>query len=147
VEIGKKWSFSAAHHLPNHFGKCAGPHGHNYTVEVVLVGVVKYSGTTESDYGMLYDYYHLGEVWKEIESILDHKDLNAVLPELHGATTAENLACWLFGRFVDGVAQRSVWDDVNVVNVIVSETDGTFAKADQDDWEEYDRWQLACLSQ
>jgi 6-pyruvoyltetrahydropterin/6-carboxytetrahydropterin synthase len=138
--IGKKWSFAAAHRLPTHFGKCANLHGHNYTVEVIVTGPVQYDPGDASNMGMVYDYYHLGTAWKEIEPLLDHKCLNSALPELHEVTTAENLACWLFDRFSSWIKDAG-WKDLWVLAVRVAETDGTFAEVNVGDWERFTQWQ------
>lgn len=139
--IGKKWSFSAAHQLPNHFGKCANLHGHNYTVEVALVGSIQHEAHSPSDEGMVFDYYYLSQAWKPIEGELDHQYLNDTLPELFEITTAENLACWIFGKVLEMLVTVSDEAGFNVQWVRVSETDGTFAEVDQDDWEAFLEWQ------
>lgn len=120
AEISKKWTFDAAHQLPNHDGKCANLHGHTYTVTITLFGPVK-EVNGDPDEGMVMDYYHLGKFWKEeLEPILDHKYLNDSLPL--EVTTAENIADYLlelcfkkFGDLVDSVT--------------VQETPNTAAKA------------------
>lgn len=87
--IWKRIVISAAHHIPNHPGKCANPHGHNYVIEVGIQGPVNLIT------GMVKDFY---EVKKDLAEVIDvpcdHKDLNDVYPNI--LTTAENLATmWL----------------------------------------------------
>jgi len=89
--VCKQFRFEAAHHLPNHAGKCRRPHGHSYRVEVLARGVVK-GATGESDEGMVLDFAALSHCWEPLHNMLDHRDLNAVLSF---PTTAENLAGWL----------------------------------------------------
>jgi len=114
AEVAKKWTFDAAHHLPDHDGKCRNEHGHTYTVEVSVWGVVQPT-RGRSDDGMVLDFGDLSRVWKSaIEPLLDHRDLN----ETVGArgcwpTTAENLAHWIGESFIDSgveVAAVSVWE-------------------------------------
>ena len=108
ASIQKKWSFDAAHQLPNHTGKCGNLHGHTYTVIIGLHGEVK-EANGDSDEGMVLDYYLLGKYWKDsLEPLLDHKYLNDTLPI--APTTAENIAGWVltlvveeFGDLVDFV--------------------------------------------
>lgn len=90
VTIWKRIEISAAHHIPNHPGKCRHPHGHNYVIEVGIRGPVN------SETGMVKDFF---EVKQDLVDIIDrpcdHKDLNEVYPDM--LTTAENLAsCWLY---------------------------------------------------
>jgi 6-pyruvoyltetrahydropterin/6-carboxytetrahydropterin synthase len=89
-EIGKTFTFEAAHSLPalpeGH--KCRRPHGHSYRVTLVL----RTSGL--DDYGFVRDYGELHEFRSWIDAHLDHRDLNTVLPV---PTTAEHLARLLYG--------------------------------------------------
>lgn len=95
-EITKQWTFDAAHQLPNHDGKCRNLHGHTYTVIIGLEGPIK-GVNGDPDEGMVIDYYHLGEFWKEeLEPKLDHKFLNETLPI--PITTAECIAAYIFDK-------------------------------------------------
>jgi 6-pyruvoyltetrahydropterin/6-carboxytetrahydropterin synthase len=89
VTITKRIRISAAHHIPNHPGKCARPHGHNYTIEVSMTGQVSFRT------GFVRDFYLIKQDLHDvIEDVCDHQDLNAIYPYL--LTTAENLAIvWL----------------------------------------------------
>lgn len=103
--ISKKWSFDAAHQLPNHDGKCANLHGHTYTVEVFLEN--EDGGTNppdgRPDECMVVDFYHVGLVWKSyLEPLLDHQFLNDTIgPYMEGITTSENMSKWLLGKFIE----------------------------------------------
>ena len=73
--ISKTFGFAAAHHLPalpeGH--KCRRPHGHNYTVTLVL------AATRLDDREMVLDYGELAPVRAWIGKTLDHRDLNSLL--------------------------------------------------------------------
>lgn len=90
MRIAKRWTFDAAHMLPNHDGKCARLHGHTYVVEVMVEGALQTSGPAE---GMVVDFYHLSAIWKnELEPMLDHRYLNDTIPGAWHPTTAENIS-------------------------------------------------------
>lgn len=93
MRVGKKYSFEAAHRLPNHKGKCAQPHGHSYRLEVEVEGPVNQEKGSSSD-GMVMDFLDLDmAVCPVVDTWLDHKDLNALLEEY--PTTAENILGWI----------------------------------------------------
>lgn len=87
--VWKRLEISAAHHIPNHPGKCREPHGHNYVIEVAVHGEIL------DETGMVKDFYEIKEDIKSVIDVpCDHKDLNLVYPGM--LTTAENLASeWL----------------------------------------------------
>jgi 6-pyruvoyltetrahydropterin/6-carboxytetrahydropterin synthase len=114
VYVTRKARFSASHRLYNPawsdakndavFGKCSNPHGHghNYVVEVTVVGEVP------DDTGMVIDLKKLSDiVEQEIVEKVDHKHLNLDVDFLKGfVPTAENIAkaFWqiLQGKITDG---------------------------------------------
>lgn len=68
--VGKRFMFEASHVLPKHPGKCSRLHGHSWSLEVKVVGIV--DGTT----GFVTDYYNLAECVNEnIVRQLDHTHL------------------------------------------------------------------------
>lgn len=80
-------TFDAAHSLPGYGGKCEQVHGHTYRVEA------EFSGEGLDQHGMLQDFITLRQA---VEGVLpDHSNLNDVLEV---ASTAENLAAWIFHR-------------------------------------------------
>lgn len=108
--IGKTFTFEAAHHLPNHDGKCRRPHGHSYRVEVALSGdPVETPGDPKE--GMVLDFSVLGAAFKRlIFDRLDHQDLNVVLAGEVTVTTAENLAAWIHGQLSAELGEeRMAW--------------------------------------
>jgi 6-pyruvoyltetrahydropterin/6-carboxytetrahydropterin synthase len=97
VQITHREEFSSAHRLYDPrlsdeenrrlYGVCARDHGHNYALEVTVVGRVAKSG-------MVMDLKALGTIVQEkIIARVDHVHLNHDVPFLAGAIpTAENLA-------------------------------------------------------
>lgn len=115
--ITKEFTFEAAHHLPNHRGKCRRPHGHSYRLQISLRGPILQAPGESSD-GMVMDFDDLKTIVNAtiLENIsddvpqgdaaqlvekggMDHNDLNA----LTGIrTTAENLVHWIWDALVAG---------------------------------------------
>lgn len=69
---------------------------------------------------MVCDFADIKAVWKEIESSLDHQDLNTTLAEAIPVTTAELIAFWICKVFK--------LHDVPVHSVRVWETATSFAE-------------------
>ncbi|MEK7264016.1 MAG: 6-carboxytetrahydropterin synthase [Bacteroidota bacterium] len=100
VYLTRKEQFAASHRLFNPsfsneknfevFGKCANPngHGHNYEIEVTLVGM------PDPETGMIMDLKKLSDlIEKELLGKVDHKHLNMDVDFLREIIpTAENLA-------------------------------------------------------
>lgn len=77
--------FDSAHHLPDH-PKCGSPHGHTYRVEMTVSGQVP-------ENGMLLDFAEMKKSLLSILGLLDHRDLNIVLDDIH--PTVENICAWI----------------------------------------------------
>ncbi len=104
VAVFRREHFNAAHRLHNPawtneqnyevFGKCNLPnyHGHNYELEVKLVGV------PDPATGFVYDLKKLGDLIKqEVHARFDHKNLNLDTEEFRQVNpTAENIAVAIF---------------------------------------------------
>lgn len=100
VYVTRKANFSASHRLYNPawpdeknnavFGKCNNPngHGHNYDIEVTVVG------DPPADTGMVIDLKKLGDILeREVVDKVDHKHMNLDVDFLKGVIpTAENMA-------------------------------------------------------
>lgn len=88
-EITKSFRFEAAHSLPHlpEGHQCHHLHGHSYEV---IIGV---SGPVENEWVL--DYAEISAEVKPLVERLDHSNLDKILP---GATTAENLAAWLWKK-------------------------------------------------
>lgn len=114
VAVFRKAHFNAAHKLyvpewsdeknKEVFGKCCNPnfHGHNYELEVKVVGEV------DPLTGMVIDLKYLKDVIKEeIEERFDHKNLNMDVPEFASLPpSAENMAIVIHRILQDKLGQH-----------------------------------------
>ena len=116
MRISKEYNFSAAHHLPNHKGKCKNPHGHNYRVIIVIEGEIN-QDFNSSSYGMVLDFDDLDSYMDPLVDQLDHKDINEL--EFPSApSTAEHIADWFGMSLVKSLGHL----ECNVYSVEVFET-------------------------
>ena len=117
-EIGKRFRFEAAHRLPGlpEGHKCGRPHGHGYTVEVVLT-----AGELTSP-GFVTDFGDLAPFRAYLDRELDHRDLNEVV---RFPPTSENLAAHLAAWFITNVEPTIPG---RLVRIWVSETVDTWAE-------------------
>lgn len=104
IAVYRREHFNSAHRLHNPawdeatnrrvFGKCNNPHyhGHNYELEVKVVG------TIEPDTGFVIDIKILSDLIREkIVERFDHRNLNLDIPEFKNLNpTAENIAVVIF---------------------------------------------------
>ncbi|MDH3268642.1 MAG: 6-carboxytetrahydropterin synthase [Ignavibacteria bacterium] len=111
VYLTRRETFAAAHRLfkpelsdkENYelFGKCSNPnwHGHNYTLEVTVVGEVD-AGT-----GFVLDIKKLKEIMlKNVISKVDHKNLNIDTDFMKGIIpTSENITVAIWGQLADKI--------------------------------------------
>lgn len=125
TSVTRIFTFDAAHHLPDHNGKCRNVHGHTYKVEITVVGdIVKAPGMSHD--GMIIDFGEVSNWWKEsLEPELDHKDLNehpyfAVRPP-----TAEKLALMIWERAHSEFFVKSLYE---VGSIRVWETPTSYAE-------------------
>lgn len=61
ISITRKVEFDAGHRIPDHKSKCRNAHGHRYTLEATVRGVVKMVPGT-SDHGMVQDFGDLKDI-------------------------------------------------------------------------------------
>ena len=87
--VSKKFSFDAAHFLPNYEGKCKNLHGHHWVVEVAC------SGKVNPKTGMVVDFLYLKTFLGQIGGKFDHKLIN----DLISNPTAENICRYIFDEF------------------------------------------------
>jgi len=87
--ISKKFSFDAAHFLPNYDGKCRNVHGHRWVIEIACLGTIDVKS------GMVIDFTELKKFCSDIKEKYDHTSLN----EFFDNPTAENIALATFSSF------------------------------------------------
>jgi 6-pyruvoyltetrahydropterin/6-carboxytetrahydropterin synthase len=104
MELEVEFTFSAAHRLPRHPGKCMHVHGHNYRFTVTI------AGEPDSHSGMIMDFGDIDAVVREqILTVVDHRDLNEFLEN----PTAENVVVWFWERLaphLPGLTQIRLWE-------------------------------------
>jgi 6-pyruvoyltetrahydropterin/6-carboxytetrahydropterin synthase len=133
VRVSRRESFNAAHQLRDPhlsdaenerlFGRCAGLHGHNYVLEVVVAGEI------EPATGYVVDLKALSDlINRRIVEDVDHRNLNTDVPWLAGLIpTAENLAAAFWERL------RPELPEGSLRAVRVWETDKNWAEVVADD--------------
>lgn len=120
--ITKDFTFAAAHHLydlPEEH-QCSRLHGHNYIVRV------KIDDAKTDDVGFVIDYGELKPIREYLDTHLDHRNLNDVLPALGGPRqpSAELMAKWLTDIIRTVVPQIR---QTSTISVGVSETANSWA--------------------
>ena len=114
--------FAAAHRLENFNGKCESLHGHNWKVEVFLVG------KNLDGAGLLMDFGVVKARTRQVLEEIDHKYLNELAAFQDRNPSSENLASYLYerlGAIING-------DRVKVRRVDVWESDTSCASYYQD---------------
>jgi len=109
MKLTSRYRFSASHRLDTPalspeenrrlYGKCNNPHGHghDYVLEITVDGPVDQDGQVVNREALD------GVVRERVLAPLDHKNLNADIPELAGSvSTTENLATMVRGALADG---------------------------------------------
>lgn len=111
-ELSIETSFSAAHCLRGHPGRCARMHGHNYRVIIVV------QAGELNDQGMVIDFADLKEICQQVVDPLDHTLLNDLPAFSEQNPTAERLAHLLFtgltNRIADLTGGRVTLDHITV---------------------------------
>lgn len=93
--LSKTVRFEAAHHLPQHDGKCRRVHGHSWEAVIEVRGERLVASGPKV--GMVMDYGDISAAIAPLyESHLDHHDLNETTALW--SPTSEALAQWLFDR-------------------------------------------------
>ncbi len=92
MEIWKKFSFEAAHLLPNvpDGHKCKRLHGHSYYVHIHV------TGECDPEVGWIVDFAEIADAFQPLWEQLDHNYLN----EIEGLEnpTSEVIAMWIWDR-------------------------------------------------
>lgn len=90
-ELSVKVEFEAAHRIVDYPGKCNRLHGHNWVVEVGVVG------EKLNELGMLVDFKDLKEEVNRVMDELDHHYLNELPAFSEGHNpTAEHIAVYIY---------------------------------------------------
>jgi len=107
AELVKTFHFEAAHHLPNtpDGHKCRRMHGHNYRVDVHILGPV------DPQAGWVMDFGRFKAIVKPVIDTMDHRLLND-LPGLENCT-AELIAKFIWDHIagdLPGLTAVVVWE-------------------------------------
>lgn len=111
VEMTKRFSFDAAHHLPRlpKTHKCYRMHGHTYSVDLTLTAKID----PQTGFAGGVDFDDLAGIFeREIMCRFDHRVLNDD-PEIQNLATCERLSVVIFGIVQPHVQQLSsvtVWE-------------------------------------
>ncbi len=109
--------FAAAHQLRALEGGCEHLHGHNWKVEVAVVG------SSLGDDGLLMDFRVIKNYTKEIIDELDHKFLNEIDAFKSAEPSSENIARYIF----ETLTNRLNVEGVRVSKVTAWESDSASA--------------------
>jgi 6-pyruvoyltetrahydropterin/6-carboxytetrahydropterin synthase len=111
LSVTKRFTFEAAHHLPNYEGKCKNLHGHSYILEVTV------SGSIDSNSGMVVDFSKLKKIIQE--KIIDKYD-HAYINDFLSLPTAENM--------IKDIISRIGYIGVNLKKIKLYETEDSWAE-------------------
>ena len=105
-EVIVEQTFAAAHALRNYHGSCERTHGHNFRVEITVVG-----GRVDQA-GMLIDFLDLKRHMDKVVMRLDHTFLNEIEPFTTLSPSAENIAKHLYEELskLTPVSRVRVWE-------------------------------------
>ncbi|MCM8818688.1 MAG: 6-carboxytetrahydropterin synthase QueD [Candidatus Omnitrophica bacterium] len=113
-EIKIRGDFSSAHMLKNYKGKCENLHGHNWKVEVIVIG------ETLDKIGLLIDFHILKSKLNIILKSLDHKNLNLIPFFAKKNPSSENIAFFIYKKMVQlvknypvKISKVTVWENEN----------------------------------
>jgi 6-pyruvoyltetrahydropterin/6-carboxytetrahydropterin synthase len=110
--------FSSSHQLHHYEGKCENMHGHNFTVEVDVVG-----DSLDPKLGILMDFKELKRLLKVVTDELDHRHLNDLPAFAAQNPSSELLAQFVFRRMKELLAPHQV----SLAEVMVSEKESSRA--------------------
>lgn len=119
LKVVKRFTFEAAHRLPNHLGHCNRLHGHSYKLDVGVMGLVKVE--TGPNVGMIIDFSELSNIVEtEVISNVDHTCLNDILSN----PTAERLVTYV----VTALSSKLEKKGLLLCLVRVHETEDSYAE-------------------
>jgi len=119
-EVRVEAGFSSGHFLRNYRGKCENPHGHNYKVQVTLLG------KSLDEAGLLLDFKLLKQVMRPVIEYLDHQMMNDLPPFTEINPSAENLAKYFYDE-TNKQLNEMTSGRVSVKDCTIYETDTTTA--------------------
>jgi 6-pyruvoyltetrahydropterin/6-carboxytetrahydropterin synthase len=116
-ELMVETTFSAAHQLKGHMGKCERLHGHNWKVQVYVV--------TErlNEIDIAIDFHELKRLTNEVVSALDHSNLNEIFPFTEKNPSSENIAKWIY----DSLGKKIHDENIHLAAVTVCESETSSA--------------------
>lgn len=106
-EVKIETHFSAAHHLLNYKGECENQHGHNWKVEVFVLG------NTLDKSNILLDFKVLKKTVNNVIEYLDHTDINTLEEFKDISPSSEIIAKFLYQKIkeiIPNVSKVSVWE-------------------------------------
>lgn len=119
-KVSKRMEIAGSHHLTLPYDSpCSRLHGHNWIITVHCIS------SKLTDYGMIVDF---AKVKKAIHGVLDHQNINEVIPEGMNPT-AENMAKWICKK-VSELCEHGY-----CYKVEVQESEGNIATYECDDEE------------
>jgi 6-pyruvoyltetrahydropterin/6-carboxytetrahydropterin synthase len=119
-ELTVEVSFSAAHCIRGHPGRCAQLHGHNYRV------VVTVSSERLNEQGLVVDFAELKRICQEVVDPLDHTLLNDLPAFATANPTAEALARHVYQAAAQALAAAAL-AAVRLARVTVYESERAYA--------------------
>ncbi|MEW5819043.1 MAG: 6-carboxytetrahydropterin synthase QueD [Cyanobacteriota bacterium] len=106
-EIMIEDTFASAHRLLNYQGICENQHGHNWKVQVFVLG------EKLDEAGILVDFKELNAALQNVLSEIDHKDLNSLEAFKNKSPSSELIAKFIFDSLkamLIEVNKVSVWE-------------------------------------
>lgn len=119
-ELEVETTFAAAHALRGYHGKCENLHGHNYRVQITLIG------KELDEIGLLVDFKEIKRILNTSLASLDHAYLNELEAFKEINPSAENIARHLYSAIAPKLAEAS-GDRAKLMRVKVWENDCTAA--------------------
>ena len=94
--------FAAAHQLTMVAKKCENLHGHNWKIEVYIVG------DELNDAGVVMDFGEIKKHLADIKKSLDHRFLNELECFQHGNPSSENIAKFIAEAMQEKIAEPGI---------------------------------------
>lgn len=107
-EIIVESSFSAAHHLKGHKGKCETMHGHNWKIQVA------FNSNKLNKIGLVLDFGEAKELLNKILDELDHKDISEIDFFKKNNPTSELIAKFIFIKLDNLIKSKATLKKVSV---------------------------------